>query len=327
MYKVIKYIPRYLNSWNDLVENSKNSTFLLNRNFIEYHKDKFLDYSLVVIDKKNKMVACLAANYLNSREIESHSGLSYGGIVFRKDVTLNNSLIIVKSILKMLLNDGIKNLHLKLLPDFYSKLPSQEIDYALFLLKSKLIRTDTSLVINLSDKLNFQNRRLRSINKSDKYNFSIKSNDDFSAFWKKILIPNLQERFDVSPVHSLEEIVFLKNFFPENIIQFNIYHQDYIVAGTTIFKTKNVAHIQYISSNDFGRSSGALDFLFEKLISTFYYEMSFFDFGICNENNGLKINHGLLNWKESFGARTFVNKFHIVDCNNHVLLNSVINEN
>lgn len=327
MYKVVKYLPRYLNAWNELVKNSKNSTFLFNRNFIEYHKDKFHDCSLIIFDKKNNMIACLAANYLSDNEICSHSGLSYGGIVLRKDVTLNNFLIIIKSILQKLDNDGVKNLHLKLLPDFYSRLPSQEIEYALFLLRSKLYRIDTSLVVNLSNKLVFQTRRRRSINKSNKFNLQIKPNDNFSVFWNNILIPNLKKRFNVDPVHSLDEILYLKKSFPENIIQYNIYHHNHVIAGTTIFKTDNVAHIQYISANDFGRTSGALDLLFENLITNYFRNMSYLDFGICNEDNGLKINHGLLNWKESFGARTYVNKFHIIDCKNYELLNSVINEN
>ena len=51
---------------------------------------------------------------------------------------------------------------------------------------------------------------------------------------------------------------------------------------------------------------------------------TFFDFGICNENNGFSLNHGLLDWKEGFGGRTYVNKFYKVKVSNHYLLDKVL---
>ena len=45
-------------------------------------------------------------------------------------------------------------------------------------------------------------------------------------------------------------IQLLKQKFPKLIRQFNVYKNDILVAGTTIFETKYVAHSQYISGND-----------------------------------------------------------------------------
>ena len=87
------------------------------------------------------------------------------------------------------------------------------------------------------------------------------------------------------------QIQKLKNIFAENIRQFNVYHNDEIVAGTTIFQTKNVIHIQYIGSDTNKNKLGSLDFLFYKLINELFTDYKFFDFGTSNENNGRKINH------------------------------------
>jgi hypothetical protein len=57
----------------------------------------------------------------------------------------------------------------------------------------------------------------------------------------KILIPNLSGRHNAEPVHSLKEIARLKELFPDNILQFNVYHNDAIVAGATIFKWSRCA--------------------------------------------------------------------------------------
>ena len=64
--------------------------------------------------------------------------------------------------------------------------------------------------------------------------------------------------------------------------------------------------------------------LFDYLITDLFKEKEFFDFGICNEKNGKYINHGLLDWKEGFGGRTYVHKFYNIKTSKHYLLNSVI---
>ena len=46
----------------------------------------------------------------------------------------------------------------------------------------------------------------------------------------------------------------------------SIYKENEIVAGTTIFQTKNVVHVQYTASNSKKNILGSLDFLFFKLI-------------------------------------------------------------
>jgi hypothetical protein len=49
---------------------------------MDYHRDRFEDYSLMVY-KKEKLVALLPAN-INDNIVYSHQGPSYGGVVFTK---------------------------------------------------------------------------------------------------------------------------------------------------------------------------------------------------------------------------------------------------
>ena len=212
----------------------------------------------------------------------------------------------------------------KSIPIFYTSVPSQEEEYVFFLLDAKNYRVDTSITLKNAYSLPFQNRRKRSINKGKKNNFTIKADNDFKLFWDEILSPNLYDRFGKKPVHSSNEIELLKFNFPNNIRQINIFDGDDIIGGCTVFETKSVCHAQYISANDYGRKSGALDMLFEFLITELFKDKEFFDFGICNEEDGRYINHGLLDWKEGFGARTYVHKFYNIITSKHYLLDSVI---
>ena len=149
------------------------------------------------------------------------------------------------------------------------------------------------------------------------------SDQCFKDFWNSILIPNLNSKHGVNPIHSLEEITQLKASFPSNIRQFNVYKDKKIVAGATVFETKQVAHTQYISGNAENNLLGSLDFLHFHLIKDIFSKKAYFDFGNSNLNNGLKINEGLLYWKEGFGARTITQDFYVIDTNKFTELNNV----
>lgn len=103
-----------------------------------------------------------------------------------------------------------------------------------------------------------------------------------------------------------------------------MYHNEKIVAGTTIFETEKVAHAQYISANQDKQQLGSLDYLFNYLINERYSEKDYFDFGISNVNSGEKVNEGLLSWKEGFGGRAIIHDFYEVKTENHTLLNDVL---
>jgi acetyltransferase-like isoleucine patch superfamily enzyme len=124
-------------------------------------------------------------------------------------------------------------------------------------------------------------------------------------------------------VHTLEEITLLASRFPEQIKQFSAYYEDEIVAGTTIFETPTVAHGQYGAVTEKGRQIGAEAYLFSTLIEQ-YKDKRFFDFGISNEKEGRVLNHGLLEWKEGFGARCYAHDFYEIATGNYPKLESVL---
>jgi len=290
---------------------------------MDYHSDRFEDYSLMVYND-NKLVAILPANRVGDA-IHSHQGLTYGGLILDQKLKLNETIDITKTILSYLDINKVETLYIKLLPEIYASSPSGELKYILFLLNAKLIRSDVlSVIDNMNPPKTISTVRKRGIKKAKDHQLIIKEDNDFEAFWNQVLIPNLENRYGKNPVHSLSEIQLLQNNFPDSIRQFNVYYNDKIVAGTTIFETKKVAHAQYISATEQKQELGSLDFLFNELLSNVFKEKPFFDFGISNENRGRNLNKGLLYWKESFGARTITHDFYCIKTNNHNLLNDVL---
>lgn len=45
MFEIRKYNDAYKEVWNAYVEHARNATFLFNRNYMDYHSDRFKDYS------------------------------------------------------------------------------------------------------------------------------------------------------------------------------------------------------------------------------------------------------------------------------------------
>jgi hypothetical protein len=321
-YHIIQYSKTYYVDWNDFIAKSKNGTFLFHRDFMEYHSNRFEDFSLLVFDE-DELIAVLPANKTGNT-LYSHGGLTYGGLVYSEKVKLSEVIKALQAILGFLHENGVEKLHIKLTPAIYHKYPADELSYALFLAKANLIRRDSLAVIDLQNRTAFSKLRSRTINKGKKNGYSIKEEAYFSLFWIEVLVPNLKKKHGADPVHTAEEITLLHQKFPDSIKQFNVYHNDEIVAGTTVFVTDTIAHMQYISGNEEHNNLGALDFLYNYLITEVFTTKRFFDFGISNEAQGTKLNSGLMFWKEGFGARTIVQDFYEVETANFTRLDNVL---
>ncbi len=283
---------------------AKNATFLFQRDFMDYHKDRFEDFSLMIY-KEDKLYAVLPANKKGDAVI-SHQGLTYGSLILQESAKLFYTFEAFKNMLSFLYSEGIKKLDIRVIPSFYNSLPSDELDYILFKAKAKLVKKDVIMVIDYSHKLRFQKNRREGINKAKRNGLIVKVDGDYDAFWNNILIPNLSNKHDATPVHTLDEIKLLASRFPNNIMQVNVYKDEKIVAGTTVFLTKNVIHPQYVSGNADKNVLGSLDLLYDFIVNEFNEEKKYFSFNTSSEEHGELLNQGLIFWKEGCGARPHV---------------------
>ena len=323
---VTRYEDSEKSKWDAFVSGAKNSTFLFQRDYMDYHRERFTDYSLLV-SEGNNLAAVLPANIGRDGVLVSHQGLTYGGLVVGRTATLCEVLACFQAALSYLDEQRIERLLYKRIPAFYNTLPDDEMDYALFLLDARLYRRDCALVVPMSDRLPLQTRRKREIKKAIRQGVRVVQETSFVPYWERVLAPRLACRFGVKPVHSVEEITLLASRFPENIKLFSVYHVDNLLAGVVIYETPGVAHAQYIAVTDEGQEMGALDYLFGWLMDEHYRNKRFFDFGICNEQDGRALNRGLLEWKEGFGGRCYAHDFYEVVTANHVKLGSVLSRN
>ena len=310
-YRVEKYTKENRLAWDTFISGAKNATFLFARDFMEYHSDRFTDYSLLVY-KDDLLYAVLPANIVGDK-LYSHKGLTYGSLVLGKSAKLLYTFEAFKALLAFLDAKAISSLELRNIPTFYNTMPSDELSYFLFKANATLIKRDALMVIDTSTKIKFQKNRREGINKAKRNGLTIAVDDNFEGFWNEILIPNLQQKHGVAPVHSLEEIQLLAAKFPDHIKQVNVYKDNVIVAGTTLFLTKTTIHPQYVSGNSDKNAFGSLDLAYDYIINHFDSSKRYFDFNISSEENGAALNSGLIFWKESCGARTYVADNYLID--------------
>ncbi len=320
-YTIKRYEFKDYKNWNAFIDKAKNATFLFHRDFMEDHKDRFEDYSLIVLDG-DKWIAVLPANRVGNT-VHSHQGLSYGTIIVLDSIRIKEYLEIFWTLMKELNESKIELINFKLVPKIYNKTIADEIDYASFLMKSQTYRSDVYLVIDMKEKYKPNRNRMRALKVANSLGIEIRQENDYFSFWNEILIPNLNNRFNVNPVHTVDEITKLAASFPEEIKLFNAYLKGVLKAGVVLFLFKDVVHFQYSSGSDDRMDTAALDILFDFVIKK-YSNKQYISFGSSSENEGLSLNEGLAYWKESFGAKNHVQNFIKIETKNFTELNNIV---
>lgn len=301
--KIVKYTYRYKSQWDEFVNASKNGTFLHFRDYMDYHSNRFDDFSLMCVDDKNNLIAVLPANR-SGNTLYSHQGLTYGGwLTTIKGVTATTMLEIWTLMTSFLKENGIERFIYKAVPHIYHRYPAEEDLYALFRNGGQILSTLMSTTLPLDDtRLRFNENARRCMKNAKSNGVEVKQSCDFEGFWS-VLEQMLSEQYNTSPVHSLDEIKLLHSRFPENIKLYVATHKEEVVAGTVMFFTHTVAHAQYIAASPLGKTLKALPLIFDYIINNECGDCRYFDFGTSNENGGMYLNEGLITQKCGMGGR------------------------
>lgn len=302
--RIVEYNDSLFDEWNDFVISSKNSTFLLNRNFMEYHKDRFTDCSLLFYNDEGKLRGLLPANIdFEKKLISSHGGLTYGGLLLDKSTIGMEVCQMIDLSMQYYRNKGIKSIIYKPIPYIYHSFPCQEDIYFLWKKGAKVISRGISQTIVLNDYSVSHSRRVGA-SKAKNRGLIAKETNDVDSFWN-LLNDMLLTCHNTTPVHSVSELRLLMARFPSQIRLFATFSQmGKMLAGTLIFDCGQTVHTQYMASSEEGKKNGALDLLILHLLTDTFKDRTYFDFGISTESNGKILNEGLLYQKETFGGRS-----------------------
>ena len=287
--------------WNLFVTRSKNGTFLFDRDYMDYHQQRFADFSLLFY-LKDSLYAILPANR-EGNILRSHAGLTYGGLVMDAQATAANTVRLFEELNAYLRTQGIEKVIYKCIPWIYHRMAAEEDLYAIFrTCRARLVARDMGSVIARGSEIRWQRVRRRAVARADEHGVIVRQTDDFAGFWE-ILTENLNAKYGVQPVHNLDEISLLHSRFPDHIKLYTATVDGELLAGVVLYLTPQVAHAQYSSANAKGKQWGGIDKIYSQIIPETLAEYRYFDFGRSTENRGLYLNENLIFQKEGYGAR------------------------
>ena len=302
MFEITRYTADRKEEWDGFVKTSKNGTFLLDRNYMDYHSTRFEDHSLMFY-RDGRLYAMLPAN-VKDGVLYSHQGLTYGGLVMHEDASAANIATLFGELNALLKDEGISKVVYKPTPWIYHLLPSEEDLYALFkVCKARISARDISSTIIFDNRIKWHRDRRYGVNKARNNGVSVRRSDDLAAFWH-VLDLNLGNRYGVKPVHTVEEMTLLKSRFPDNILLYVAEKDGETLGGTVLYVTNQVIHAQYISASPEGKRLRVIDAIYEVILNHDFADFRlYFDFGKSTEALGTYLNENLIYQKEGFGAR------------------------
>ncbi|OQX74460.1 MAG: hypothetical protein B6D59_02550 [Campylobacteraceae bacterium 4484_4] len=250
--------------WNDFVARAKNGHFFFQRDFMEYHADRFEDFSLIVLDSNARPVALLPANR-TADTLYSHQGLTFGGFVVDRLMKTEMMLDIFGALRDFLPDHGVRKVIYKPVPHIHHIRPAEEDLYALWRMGAKLTQRLVSAAIPLEQPIRYSGGRKWSIRRAKEAGIEIRKSRDIDTFWQ-ILEEVLSTRHAARAVHSREEMRLLTERFPDHIRLYLAYLEGEMLCGGLTFVNPAITHLQYVANSENGRQIGALDLLIDHLI-------------------------------------------------------------
>ena len=303
--KLRRYEPSMKEARDNFVEKSKNGTFLLKRDYMEYHADSFPDHSYVFTDDEGRLTALFPATRRDNT-LSSHAGLTYGGLVMSDRTSGTEPLEMLGLLTDEMRAEGMTRLVYKPVPHIYHSQGAEEDLYALFRFGARLSVRNIATVVSLRNPIPSSRLGKRAEKRQRKAGIRVEEVDSCGVFWD-IIVEDRRVRHNTRPVHTGSELDYLKGHFPENI-RFYIAKNDdgEVLGGAVIYLDRGVIHLQYAACTQKGKDLYATDVIYHELIFRLLPDNDYFDFGSSNEDAGRYLNEGMVRHKEEFGGRSVV---------------------
>lgn len=322
MYSIAFYTPADRSAWNAFVRQSRNGVFLFEREYMDYHADRFEDASVVIrnAERGGKIVAVLPAHRKCTSHgmfCISHGGLTFGGLVMDARLGGEHVPSLMRDLTQWLSSQGYAQLHYKPVPHIYHRLPSEDDLYALHQLGARTTQVLFSSTLDLQRSTPSSSQKQRALNIASRHGITV-TPCTWEAYWP-LLTNTLQRRHATNPVHTLDEIRLLASAFPQLEVlggwgAANADGSRTLHAGIVLFHYDGVTHTQYLASSPEGFESRAQHAILDAAIDAARQRgQRWFSFGTSTTEGGTVLNEGLVRHKEMFGARTTILQTLVLD--------------
>ena len=321
--RIESYQPSFEAEWDAFIDESLNGTFLQSRRFLNYHKNRFIDDSLLFFRGGKLVCVCpaCAVDESGGKTFWSHKGSTFGGLVLAEDECRAEKILEIINLLKQYLNDnGYNKAVLKITSDLFSLKSADLLEYCLwkegfndFCEISTYVDlaecpTDYGTIFNATRR-NERNRW----KKEGAYFTELFTEKEISVFYD--LLANNLKKHEASPVHTLVELIDLKfERLPHEMSFYGTFLDNEMVAGCLLFKflKAKTIHLQYMATHQGAAllpSPAAFTYgsILEKASEQGFLKASW---GTSTFEQGRVLNNSLIKFKESLSNHYSQNKIY-----------------
>jgi hypothetical protein len=298
---IVRYEAAHQQAWNAFNQQAINGLFLFDRDYLEYHQDRYQDHSLLFF-LGGHLAALLPLNLAGSTAA-SHGGLTFGGLVIGARMKIHAYLQLFDAMLAYLRDLGMEKLVYKPIPFIFHQLPALEDQYALYRCQARLLARSLSACIDLQQEIRYAKGRKWSLKKARQAGLTVCESQDYPAFMG-LVQEILETKYAVQPTHRPEELLYLAARYPAHIQLLAVFKAGEMVGGSVVFLSSQVVHLQYIAASAEGKKCHAVDLVVDHLIQAYRDRKRYLSFGISPGPDAAGLNTGLVQNKESYGARS-----------------------
>lgn len=300
-----------LEQWDTLVENSNNGTMFHKVSFLAYHGKRFNNEEKHIVWHKGEHPFALMSftlKIINDKKVMiSPYGSSYGGPVVSKPLKLKEAYALVDALNKYILKENVDECRLTLPPSIYYKNNCEALSYSLEKFGFSIQSKDIISVLELKrksyeDVWNGYKSSVRRIIRKTRNDFKIIPKAPISQFYE-ILLEDKQ-RLNGIPTHTLEELKWLNNTFPESIwVDIAVHKETGARAGICYFApNEKCLQTFYLSQETEAIRLNGVNVLVDFGINNAVEQgFSYFDFGSSTVGYDIQ-NMGVATFKETFGS-------------------------
>ena len=309
--KIRSYTDADAGPWDDLVGRSAFGTFLHSRRFLSYHGARLQDRSMLWEDATGALIGVFPAALKPGDPlcVASHPGATYGGLVCDGRTKPADVEDMLAGLVDRYRSEGLQRLEYRNVPPHLHSQYLQSDLHVLWKRGASIVRRDLWSVLGLRGRPDFAKGHKWAIARAEKSGVAIRTSADGETYraFHAILGERLAERYGASPVHSVGEMLELRERFPGDIALWIAEDgAGRMLAGCWIFMFGSCAwHTQYIAATPSGRECCATHLLIDRLIREAERAgAAFFSLGPSTENSGRDLNSGLFAFKAGFRAGT-----------------------
>ncbi len=301
------YTPEKKTIWDEFVNQSNNGTLFHLQEFLEYHPSHRFSFNHLMFYLEDELIAVLPGGISNSN-FNSPTGASLGGFVVPTTMKFEMMDQIVKCFISYCNSLSIQQIRITPPMQIYSSVFDEVIEYALLYNKFSYTNSLYSSVMDLrhvKGRENFARSPRYGANKAQNHGVEIIESNEYDRAYE-ILVEN-KKKFQTTPTHSLSELIYLHEHFPQKIKLFLAYYEGEPIAGEWIFLTnKNCGMIFYAMHLYEFRKLYALNLLLDHAIKWCAGNgFRFLDYGVSADTfhpDPMEPSRSLVRFKESVGC-------------------------